>query len=90
MAKSNIETELRHLRREVRTALELAIVALAPTELVERLATAAGYLEAVSELPQGSAPATALIPALEARSRASLEEWRKWQKTDLEKKIAKG
>ena len=37
---------LSHLRRETRTALELAVVALAPSELLERLAASAGLLEA--------------------------------------------
>src|SRR5213076_3104375 len=34
--------DLRHLRREACTALELAIVELAPSALIESLATAAG------------------------------------------------
>jgi hypothetical protein len=32
------QLDLSHLRREARTALELAIIALAPDELIERLA----------------------------------------------------
>jgi hypothetical protein len=64
MARPGTQTEARHagtpmdfshLRREARTALELAIVALAPSALVDRLATAAGLLEALVELPKDSA-----------------------------------
>ena len=43
--------ELRHLGRDVKTALELGIVAMAPTEVVENLALAAGFLSALEELP---------------------------------------
>src|SRR5207302_86059 len=40
------EMDLNHLRRESRTALELAIVELAPTDLIDRLAVVTGLLEA--------------------------------------------
>ena len=73
------ETELRHLRREIRTALELAIVAMAPSDLLERLAASAGYLEALVELPADSAPVRAFIPSLVKRANESLEDFRKWQ-----------
>ena len=43
--------QLRHVGREVKTAVELAIVALCPQELLERLAATAGLLEAVAGLP---------------------------------------
>ena len=79
--------DLRHLRREARTALELAVVALAPSELVERLATAAGLLEALVELPTDSAPVIALVPSVESRTRTALDDWQKWQKEHLEKRI---
>ena len=61
--------ERRHLRREVKTALELAIVALAPAELLDELASVAGMLEAVSELPEDSPPALALLPRTIERAR---------------------
>lgn len=48
--------DLSHLRRESRTALELAIVELAPSDLIDRLAVVAGLLEALVELPADSAP----------------------------------
>lgn len=35
--RSDKQMELRHLRRDARTALELAVVALAPSELVDKL-----------------------------------------------------
>jgi len=54
--------DLSHLRREARTALELAIVELAPNDLIDRLALVTGLLEALAELPANSAPAIALDP----------------------------
>lgn len=81
---------LSHLRREARTALELAVVALAPSELIERLAAAAGLLEALIELPANSPPALALMPGLVERTRASLDAWQRWQRENLEKKMPRG
>jgi hypothetical protein len=82
--------DLSHLRREARTALELAVVALAPPELVDRLAISAGLLEALAELPTDSAPVTALVPKLAARTRGALDEWQRWQHEHLEKRIPRG
>ncbi len=70
--------ELVHLRREVKTALELAVVALAPDAVLDRLAVAAGLLEAVSELPVDAAPLVALVPRTIQRARAALREWHEW------------
>jgi hypothetical protein len=84
------QMDLNHLRRETRTALELAVIALAPTELVDRLAAVAGLLEALAELPSNSAPVLALVPTVEPRARAALEDWRKWQHEHLEAKMARG
>lgn len=81
--------DLNHLRRDVRTALELAVVALAPGELVERLASSAGLLEALAELPADSAPVVALVPTLLPRSRSALDDWQKWQH-EHEKRIPRG
>jgi hypothetical protein len=78
--------DLSHLRREARTALELAIVEFAPTELIERLALATGLLEALAELPPDSDPAMALGPSTAERARAGLEMWRDWSVT--RKKLA--
>jgi hypothetical protein len=79
--------DLSHLRRDSRTALELAVIALAPSELVERLAASAGLLEALVELPVDSAPVIALVPGLAKRTRTTLEDWQKWRQEHLEKRI---
>jgi hypothetical protein len=81
---------LSHLRREARTALELAVIALAPSELVDRLAAAAGLLEALIELPANSPPALALVPGLVERTRRALGDWQIWQRENLEKKMPRG
>jgi hypothetical protein len=78
--------DLSHLRREARTALELAIVELAPTDMIERLALVTGLLEALAELPADSAPAIALGPATADRARVALKMWRDWSIT--RKKLA--
>jgi hypothetical protein len=73
--------DLSHLRREARTALELAIVELAPTDMIERLALVTGLLEALAELPADSAPAIALGPPTADRARVALKMWRDWSIT---------
>ena len=88
--RTDPQLDLRHLRRETRTALELAVVALAPTDLVDRLAAVAGLLEALAELPKDSAPVMALVPKLVTRTRGALEEWQKWRHDHLEWKIPRG
>lgn len=99
MAQRGVHTEARHagtqldlshLRREARTALELAIVALAPTELVDRLATAAGLLEALVELPTDSAPVVALVPKVQIQATSALDDWQKWNEQYLEKRMPRG
>jgi hypothetical protein len=68
-----------HLRREVKTALELALAALVRSELIDQLAIAAGLLEALAEFPQGSPPVLATLPrAIESAERA-LDGWRTWE-----------
>jgi hypothetical protein len=84
------QMDLNHLRRETRTALELAVVALAPTDLVDRLAAVAGLLEALVELPSDSSPVIALVPGLVKRARSTLEDWQKWQHEHLEKRMPRG
>jgi hypothetical protein len=76
--ESTTRLDVSHLRREARTALELAIVELAPTDLIERLALVTGLLEALGELPPDSAPAIALGPSTAARARVALTMWRDW------------
>lgn len=82
--------DLSHLRREARTALELAVVAMAPSELVDRLAVSAGLLEALVELPPGSPPAVTLVDRVVTRTRSSLDDWQTWRKEHLEKRIPRG
>jgi hypothetical protein len=82
--------DLRHLRREVRTALELAVVALAPPKVIDRLAASAGLLEALTELPTDSAPVRAVVPGVVTRTRNGLDDWQKWRREHLEKKIPRG
>jgi hypothetical protein len=79
--ESTTRLDLSHLRREARTALELAIVELAPNDLIDRLALVTGLLEAIVELPADSAPAIALGPPTADRARVALEMWRDWSST---------
>jgi hypothetical protein len=90
MKGQDTSLDLSHLRRDVRTALELAVVALAPGELVDRLATSAGLLEALVELPADSAPVVTLVPKLVPRTRSALEDWKKWHHEHLEEKMPRG
>lgn len=75
--------DLSHIRRETRTALELAVVTLAPSDLVDRLAAVAGLLEAMAELPPNSAPVIALVPIVSRRARTALADWDAWQAEHL-------
>jgi hypothetical protein len=84
------QMDLSHLRRDSRTALELAVVAMAPPELIERLAASAGLLEALAELPTDSTPVVALVPKLVTRTRSALEDWQKWHHEHLARKIPRG
>lgn len=79
------QLDLRHLRREAQTALELAVVALAPSDLIDRLASVAGLFEALVELPADSPPVIALVPKLTKRSRAALAAWDEWRAAHLAK-----
>lgn len=82
------DMKVRHLGRETKTALEIAIVALAPTDLVEKLALMAGMLDALAELPSESAPAVALTPPTLERARRVLADWQKWEQGNLKKASA--
>jgi hypothetical protein len=75
------QTEIRHLLRSVKTSLELAMVALAPPELVNRLGRVAGLLEALSQLPPDAGPAQALTPGLIADGLAAVDAWDKWHRS---------
>src|SRR3954467_14671083 len=83
--KGETPLDFSHLRRETRTALELAVVALAPSELIDRLAKSAGLLEAIAELPTDSAPVVALVPRLVTSARSALDDWHTWHRGYLEK-----
>jgi hypothetical protein len=75
-----METHLVHLRRETRTALELAIVALAPGDVIDGLAVSAGLLEAFVELQLEHPSTAALVEATTQRARSALDTWREWEK----------
>jgi len=68
-----------HLRREVKTALELAVASMSPTALVDRLAVAAGLLEALAEFPSDAAPVVATAPRAVAIADEALLAWRAWE-----------
>ena len=80
---------LSHLRRESRTALELAVLLLAPSLLIDRLALAAGLLEALSELPSDSAPVIALFQKAVTRAKSSLKDWQSWHDGQAGKRSAR-
>ena len=88
--RAESEMDLSHLRRETRSALELAVVALASTEVVDRLATVAGLLDALVELPKNSAPVVALVPRVTVLARGALADWQAWQHEHLEKRMPQG
>ena len=71
--------DLSHVRREVRTALELAIGGLASDDLVDRVAVVAGLLEAIDELPPDCAPVRVLLPKVLERARSAIDAWKMWQ-----------
>ena len=68
-----------HLRREVKTAIELAVASMSPTEIVDRLAVAAGLLEALAEFPADAAPVVATGPRALALAEQALEAWHSWE-----------
>ena len=84
---SDVHKELGQLRQEARAALDLAAVALAPSRLIDRLALAVGLLESLGELPANSPPVVALVPKTIAQSKSSLDDWRRWHKQHMEKRI---
>lgn len=76
---------LTHLAREVRTALELAIASFAPGELSDRLAIAAGYLEAFAALGPDATALQPLVTRTTELAELALSTWRAWQKEHLPK-----
>jgi len=75
------QTEVRHLLRNVKTSLELAIVANAPPDLLNRLGRVAGLLDAVTQLPTDEGPAQALTAGLIADGLAAVDAWNKWYRS---------
>jgi hypothetical protein len=75
------QTEIRHLLRNVKTALELAIVAHAPADLLNRLGRVAGLLDAISQLPSEEGPAHALTAGLLADGLEAVDAWDKWHRS---------
>jgi len=73
------QSEMRHLLRTVKTSLELAIVARAPVDLLNRLGRVSGLLDAVSQLPIDDGPAQTMTAGLIADGLAAVDAWQKWQ-----------
>ncbi|MDB4969960.1 MAG: hypothetical protein JWN44_5649 [Myxococcales bacterium] len=71
--------KLRHLQREVATALELALVALAPNAIIDSLANAAGLLVALSELPLDNEALSLWAKDATERAERTLATWEAWQ-----------
>lgn len=75
------QVHLMHLARDVKTALELAIAAFAPTDLVDRLALAAGYLDAFTTLdPDVNKQPLSLVVTMKGERQAAISEgaWSHW------------
>ena len=79
-AQIDKQTEVRHLLRTVKTSLELAIVARAPAELLNRLGRVSGLLDAVSQLPVSEGPAQAMTAGLIAEGLAAIGACQNWQR----------
>ncbi len=70
---------LTHLRRELKTALELALAAMAPNDVVDQLATSAGLLDALLEFPRDAPPTIATLPRALSLAEGGLSAWHEWQ-----------
>ncbi len=68
-----------HLRRELKTSLELALAGMAPNAVTDSLATAAGLLDALSEFPPDAAPSVASLPRTLLLAEAALTAFHDWQ-----------
>lgn len=73
------QMELRHLARDVKTALELALAALAPSDLVDRLATAAGLLDAITDMALDEVASIPLVTRTVERANLALVAWHRWR-----------
>ncbi len=70
---------LRHLQRDTATALELALVALAPSAIIDGLANAAGLLSALAELPLDNDALALWATDAAERADKSLAAWQRWE-----------
>jgi hypothetical protein len=70
---------LRHLAREVSTALELALVRMAPNPLIEQLASVTGLLTALQELPLDTESLRMWGDQAGERAERALAEWNAWE-----------
>ncbi len=70
---------LRHLVREVSTALELSLVRMAPKSLIEQLASATGLLIALEGLPLDTDALRVWAGQAVARAERALSEWKVWE-----------
>ena len=73
------QMELRHLAREVKTCLELAIAAFAPGDLVDRLAVAAGLLDAITDMALDETATVPLVTRTVERAGHALAAWHQWR-----------
>lgn len=71
--------ELRHLAREVKTGLELALAALAPSDLVDRLAIGAGLLDAITDMAVDESVTVPLVTRTVERATLALAAWHRWR-----------
>ena len=71
--------QLRHLAREISSAVELALVRMAPNPLIEELAAVAGLLGALQELPLDTEALRVWASQAIARAAQSMERWRAWE-----------
>jgi hypothetical protein len=67
--------DIAELARRTSDALDLAVAAGAPFNLLERLAAAAGLLHALREVPNHG-----LIPKVVWRAERVLRVWERWQR----------
>lgn len=73
------QMELRHLAREVKTSLELALAALAPSDLIDRLAIGVGLLDAITDMALDEAATVPLVIRTVERANQALAAWRRWR-----------
>ena len=71
--------------RSGKTGRGFALVALAPNEMVDRLALLSGLLDALGEIPANSPPVLAMLPKTLDRARRALADWRTWEQTNLKR-----